>query len=245
MGSRMKRAHKPFRIETLMHGDAPPARQPVEDAGGRQHAELMAEFTKLRALIKPAAEISAETIESFRREVAEAAKLKAEMDLIREAIQNTKQEIATLHGTSFETAQMTRVSGELDAVVAGTEAATESILSAAEYIDDHAMQLAAHVKTERDRALAAEIQEKVVSIFEACNFQDLTGQRITKVVTTLNFVESHIDRMIEIWGGIEQFKDIQPDRPPAPTGDKALLNGPALDTDIGRASQDDIDALFN
>jgi chemotaxis protein CheZ len=139
---------------------------------------------------------------------------------------------------------MTRVSGELDAVVAGTEKATESILSAAEFIDDHAMQLAAHVKTERDRALAAEIQEQVVLIFEACNFQDLTGQRITKVVSTLNFVENRIDRMIEIWGGIEQFNGIEPDRPAPATGDKALLNGPALDTDVGRASQDDIDALF-
>lgn len=240
----MKRAHKPYRIETLMHGDKPPPpRKSVDDTGTR-HAEVMAEFAKLRALIKPAAEISAETIETFRREIAEAAKLKSEMDLIRDAIQHTKQEIATLHGTSFETAQMARVSGELDAVVAGTEAATESILAAAEFIDDHAMQLAAHVKTDQDKALASEIQEKVVSIFEACNFQDLTGQRITKVVATLNFVESHIDRMIEIWGGIEQFKDITPGSI-GPTGDKALLNGPALPTDEGRASQDDIDALFD
>lgn len=239
----MKRAHKPFRIETLMHGDMPVRSMGSEDTGTR-HSELMAEFSKLRAIIKPAAEISSEAIETFRREVHEASKLKSEMDSIREAIQRTKQEIATLHGTSFETAQMTRVSGELDAVVAGTEAATESILSAAEFIDDHAMQLAAHVKTERDKTLASEIQEKVVSIFEACNFQDLTGQRITKVVTTLNFVENRIDRMIEIWGGIEQFNGIEPDRPAAPTGDKALLNGPALDSDIGRASQDDIDALF-
>jgi chemotaxis protein CheZ len=240
----MKRAHKPFRIETLLHGDNPPVRSIPDDTGTR-HNEVMAEFAKLRAMIKPANEISAEAIEAFRREVHEASKLKAEMDSIREAIQRTKQEIATLHGTSFETAQMARVSGELDAVVAGTEAATESILSAAEFIDDHAMQIAAHVKTERDKTLAAEIQEKVVSIFEACNFQDLTGQRITKVVTTLNFVENRIDRMIEIWGGIEQFNGIEPDGPAKPTGDKALLNGPALDTDIGRASQDDIDALFD
>src|ERR1044071_934198 len=239
----MKRAHKPFRIEALIRGDMP-APVATSNMGGNPHAELMAEFAKIRPLIKPAAEISQDTIETFRREFAEAAKLKTEMDSIREAIQRTKQEIATLHGTSFETAQMSRVSGELDAVVAGTEAATESILSAAEFIDDHAMQLAAHVKTDRDRTLASEIQEKVVSIFEACNFQDLTGQRITKVVTTLNFVENRIDRMIEIWGGIDQFSGIEPDRPPAPTGDKALLNGPALDTDVGRASQDDIDALF-
>jgi chemotaxis protein CheZ len=240
----MKRAHKPYRIETLMHGNRPlPSRKAVDDMG-THHSEVMAEFAKLRAMMKPAAEISSEAIETFRREVHEASKLKAEMDSIREAIARTKQEIATLHGTSFETAQMARVSGELDAVVAGTEAATESILAAAEFIDDHAMQLAAHVKSARDKTLATEIQERVVSIFEACNFQDLTGQRITKVVSTLNFVENRIDRMIEIWGGIEQFHGIEPDGPEERTGDKALLNGPALPTDEGRASQDDIDALF-
>jgi chemotaxis protein CheZ len=240
----MKHAYKPFRIEAMLRGDAAPAPSVPDGSSAHRHAELMAELGKLRAIVKPAVEISSEAIETFRRELSEASKLKDELDTIREAIQRTKQEIATLHGTSFESEQMSRVSGELDAVVAGTEAATESILEAAEFIDDHAMRLHAHVKTESDRALAAEIQEKVVSIFEACNFQDLTGQRITKVVSTLSFVENRIDRMIEIWGGIEQFKDISPDRPPVPQGDKALLNGPALATDLGRASQDDIDALF-
>ncbi len=240
----MRAARKPFRIETMMRGDTPAMPVSHDPAAAHRHAELMAEIARLKALVKPAAEISGDAIEAFRRELGEATKLKTELDSIREAIQRTKQEIATLHGTSFESAQMVRVSGELDAVVAGTEAATEAILSAAEYIDDHAMQLAAHVKTERDKTLASEIQEKVVSIFEACNFQDLTGQRITKVVSTLTFVENRIERMIEIWGGIEQFKDITPEGVPVRDGDKALLNGPALPTDEGRASQDDIDALF-
>ena len=49
----------------------------------------------------------------------------------------------------------------------------------------------------------------MIKIFEACNFQDLTGQRITKVVGTLKFIETHIVRMMEIWGGLEAFKDIE------------------------------------
>lgn len=240
----MRAARKPYRIETMMRGDVPVMSAAHDPDAAHRHAELMSEMAKLKALIKPAAEISGEAIEAFRRELGEAHKLKTELDSIREAIQRTKQEIATLHGTSFESAQMVRVSNELDAVVAGTEAATESILAAAEFIDDHALQLAAHVKTDQDKVLASEIQEKVVAIFEACNFQDLTGQRITKVVQTLTFVENRIEKMIEIWGGIEQFRDIAPESMPAREGDKALLNGPALPTDEDRASQDDIDALF-
>ena len=238
----MNRVRKPFRAAALLHGEAPSAL--LDTGAADRHAELLAEIARLRALIKPAAEISNEAIDTFRRELGEAAKLKSEMDSIKEAIARTKQEIATLHGGSFESAQMSRVSGELSAVVAGTEVATQSILEAAEYIDDHAMQLGSSAKTERDKALASEIQEKVVSIFEACNFQDLTGQRISKVVTAFSFIEHRIEKMIEIWGGIEQFKDVKTDDSNKPTGDNALLNGPALETDAGRASQDDIDALF-
>jgi hypothetical protein len=37
----------------------------------------------------------------------------------------------------------------------------------------------------------------VIRIFEACNFQDLSGQRIAEVLTTLNFVEDHASRVLE------------------------------------------------
>jgi chemotaxis protein CheZ len=51
--------------------------------------------------------------------------------------------------------------------------------------------------------------------------------------------------MIEIWGGMEAFKDIVPEAIAEREGEKKLLNGPRLEDDPGHASQDDIDALFN
>src|SRR5262245_43143535 len=100
-------ARKPFRIEAMMYGDRKPASaMPADDgASAHRHSQLMSELGRLRELIKPAAEISTDAIESFRRELGEAQKLKSELDSIREAIQRTKQEIATLHGTSFENTQ--------------------------------------------------------------------------------------------------------------------------------------------
>ena len=76
---------------------------------------------------------------------------------------------------------------------------------------------------------------------ESCNFQDLTGQRTTKVITTLRHIEERIVAMIGIWG-IEAFEEL-----PVPQsendGDEALLNGPAK---AGEGiSQADIDALFD
>ena len=104
--------------------------------------------------------------------------------------------------------------------------------------------LLARLKDDQNQALAADIQDRVVKIFEACNFQDLTGQRISKVVATLKFIETHIVRMMEIWGGLEAFKDIEADKIAAPEGDAKLLNGPKIDGEVGHASQDDIDSLF-
>ena len=112
----------------------------------------------------------------------------------------------------------------------------------AETIDDRAGTLAARLKGE-DQGLANDIQENIVQIFEACNFQDLTGQRISKVVGTLRFVEERIIKMMDIWGGVETFKEIEVELEHR-MGDQGLLNGPALDDDAGIASQDDIDALF-
>ncbi|MCX2723891.1 protein phosphatase CheZ [Roseibium salinum] len=188
--------------------------------------------------------VSEKFMAEFRKELSEAGKLKVELDAIYEAIAQTKKEIATLHHTTgAKGEEMTRVTNELDAVVIGTEGATETILSAAEFIDETANTLSARMKGQ-DAELAGDIQDKVVQIFEACNFQDLTGQRITKVVNTLRFVEDRIMQMMDIWGGIESFKDIEVDQRERKDGDAALLNGPALETDVDVATQDDIDALF-
>ncbi|MEP3667666.1 MAG: protein phosphatase CheZ, partial [Roseibium sp.] len=188
--------------------------------------------------------MSQKMMSEFRKELSEAAKLKTEIDAMYEAIAQTKKEIATLHHTTgSEGDDMTSVTNELDAVVSGTEGATDSILSAAEFIDETANTLSARLQGQ-DSDLANDIQERVVHIFEACNFQDLTGQRINKVVGTLRFIEDRIIQMMDIWGGIDSFKEIEAVQQKLAEGDAALLNGPSLETDIDVASQDDIDALF-
>jgi chemotaxis protein CheZ len=240
----MMPARKPFRIEALLNGQTGSGET---DPAARRHSELMNEIASLRSVIRPAAEISkeisTETLDALRREMAEAGKLKAELDAIHEAIERTKREIATLHENGFETPQVS-VTGELDAIVTGTENATNAILAAAEHIDEHAGALGASMRNAQQRGHVSDIQDSVVSIFEACNFQDLTGQRITKVVGTLKFVEERINHMIQIWGGMEKFEGIVPEARDV-HGDRALLNGPGLDSDPARASQADIDALFD
>ncbi|MEP3276957.1 MAG: protein phosphatase CheZ [Stappiaceae bacterium] len=239
----MSALRKPFRVEFAGSGT-----EAGENTGGQfadmRHDQIISEIAALKELIAPTQDLSTQVLDDYKKEFAEAVKLKTELDAIYEAINRTKFEIATLHHSGFEGEEMCRVTNELDAIVDGTENATELILTSAEFIDEASGKLADSL-TGDDETLAQEIQDKVIKIFEACNFQDLTGQRISKVVQTLSFIEERIVRVMEIWGGIDSFSDIEvADVPNKKEGDEALLNGPALEIDSGVASQDDIDALF-
>ena len=244
----MARANRPFRIEQILGETMQDLPASSASSGGgtmtsAQHSEIMSELANLRRLIEPAQELNTSIVETYRNEMSEALKLKAEMDEIYSAIAETKREIATLHVNGLHSAEMNRVTDELDAIIDGTEQATEQILAAAEVIDENASKLSKTLTGEEDD-WTHEISESVVSVFEACNFQDLTGQRITKVVNVLRFIEERIVSMMEIWGGIDHFQEIEVDNPMEKTGDEALLNGPALQDEEGVASQADIDALF-
>ena len=253
---------KRFRIEQAILGDAPIVMPSVEGGEiGPMHREIMAELRAIRTQMAGfghardgstvTTDIARETadaqalLETYRAQIEQCEKLKVELDLIHDAINRTKREIATLHGKSFDGQEMAKVNGELGAVVGGTEHATQQILEAVEAIDQAATALSKNISPDQQKLLSEEIQERVVAIFEACNFQDLTGQRISKVINTMKFIEKHIIEMMEIWGGVDAIKAHAPPIVDTREGDAKLLNGPKLDGDDGHASQNDIDALFD
>ncbi|MTI18582.1 hypothetical protein E1162_15160 [Rhodobacteraceae bacterium RKSG542] len=247
----MVAAKRFYRAETQF-GRATEGEANPEELQSQYHREIMAELSAMKAMMNLApssypdtSELSEKVARELREEIGEVIKLKGELDAISEAIYNTKTEIAALHSKAgSHSLHKTRVTCELDAVISGTEGATEQILQSAEEIDEAAHTLSGLVPEEHI-GLTTDIQEKVISIFEACNFQDLTGQRISKVVSTLSFVEERIERMMEIWGGMDSFKDIVVDSDEEPkTEAQSLLHGPSLKTDTDTVSQDDIDALF-
>jgi chemotaxis protein CheZ len=254
---------KRFRVEDILGGEMP-ALDVTEDTMP-MHGEIMAELRAIRAqMAKGIAPMSSSAamaaidasaaqeladaramLETYRAQIEQCEKLKIELDLIHDAIDRTKREIAVLHGKSFNGEEMAKVNGELGAVVGGTEQATQQILEAAESIDQAASAMSKVDSIDQQKRLADDIQERVISIFEACNFQDLTGQRISKVMTTMKFIEQHINAMMDIWGGVDAIKAHVPERVDTRSDDDKLLNGPKLAGDVGHASQDDIDALFD
>ena len=86
-----------------------------------------------------------------------------------------------------------------------------------------------------EQGLVQDIQDHIIRIFEACNFQDLTGQRISKVLSILNFVEDHVARVLE---------DIARDAAAARRDGSQYLHGPRLESDSGHISQTEIDKMF-
>src|ERR1700722_1845654 len=250
-----------YRIEEVIVGDMPMLPEAESAEVGPMHHEIMSELRAIRAQMgapgrSAAAGVIDETVsrenaeaqallETYRAQIEQCEKLKVELDLIYDAISRTKREIAVLHGNSFNGEEMAKVNGELGAVVGGTEEATQQILEAAESIDNAATALSRITSPDQQKLLSEEIQERVVSIFEACNFQDLTGQRIKKVMTTMKFIENHITVMMDIWGGVDAIKAHAPLIVDNREGDAKLLKGPKTDGDVGHASQDDIDAVFD
>jgi chemotaxis protein CheZ len=250
---------KRFRIEEVF-GNASMSAETESGEPMPMHREIMAELHAIRAqMAAPGRNAVSEEVgaaadqqiaeaqallATYRAQIEQCEKLKIELDLIHDAITRTKQEIAVLHGKSFEGDEMAKVNGELGAVVGGTEEATQQILAAAEAIDNASTALSKVTSPDQQKQMLEEIGDNVVAIFEACNFQDLTGQRISKVMTTMKFIENRITAMMDIWGGVDEIKSHAPAKVDERGEDEKLLNGPKLDGDIGHASQDDIDALF-
>lgn len=175
----------------------------------------------------------------FRYAVPGIADLSAALGAMRHAIATTKREVADLERSPSGATGMHRAACELDAVTMATEQATTTILGAVEEIE-MAANLVRNTGVDLGRNdPAGIILERVLVLYEACNFQDIAGQRIRKVVKTLQYVEARLDALISAWG--EQSACAPgADRP----RDASLLSGPALPGDVGHVSQQDVDAFF-
>jgi len=162
-----------------------------------------------------------------------AADLRAhrELESLLDYVKRAREEIASLRPSTSVDVKITAATDELDAVVAATEDATSTFLDAAERIEV--------ISDEVDSALAARLSEIATDIYEASNFQDITGQRITKVVRALSQIEERVERVAKVLNG-EEVPDLAPEEDPL--GDEELLNGPAIPDAAN--SQDDIDALL-
>lgn len=162
-------------------------------------------------------------------------KFYSELEDLAVYIRNAKQEIAAIQPAEITDSHIPHATNELDAVVGATEDATNKIMDVCDEM------------TTISGSCTPEIAEQLIGcttkIYEACNFQDITGQRIKKVVQTLKHIDDKIAAILEALGdelhrtGGDRHKQKPVD------ADKALLNGPQLPQNA--MDQDTIDRLLS
>jgi chemotaxis protein CheZ len=173
--------------------------------------------------------------------------LHEELRYVSNYIKQTRTEISNLRPNDLSEDQIPGAGAELHAVVKHTAEATNAIMAAAEEVMS--------AQTSDTKAYQALVSGKMMEIFEACTFQDITGQRIRKVVDTLDHIEKRLERFASVMG-VEDAVAVETaaDRRKRDN----ILNGPALngpevaqdtidamfDSEVETLSQDDLDALF-
>lgn len=157
-------------------------------------------------------------------------------------INRVRLEIATISRPADEEHQFETMSDQLDAVIKATDDASNSIMAAAESNEDLLTELRASLTDPKQAALLDKLSENDMNIIQACSFQDLTSQRVTKVARSITYVEDRVSALADVWGREELEKVVV--KAEEKTEDEKLLHGPALDGQKS-ISQDEIDALFD
>jgi len=161
--------------------------------------------------------------------------LLAELEALGFEVARAKREIASLRVDDINASHIPTATDELDAVIEHTATATNEILDVCETLEG----LQSRVPAEEGAVLA----DAVTRIYEACSFQDITGQRIAKVVTALKAIETRVAAVTARFvGAVPPLAAEEPSAADQRTEGQRLANGPQLP--MAASSQADIDRLL-
>jgi chemotaxis protein CheZ len=164
---------------------------------------------------------------------AHETNLLAQVEELGRTIGAAKAEIAALSVDDISDSHIPSATDELDAIVQHTAAATDAILETCETLDRLAGELGGDTSNT--------LQDATSKIYEACSFQDITGQRISKIVATLKTIDTKVAQMVDAFGPRDGRQSLAVPAPPSPDVDP-LLNGPQLAA--AAMGQTDIDQLL-
>jgi len=185
----MAARRKVFRIE---QSGVAPSERPTGEPNESRDGAILRELSALRALLAPAPAAPYANGGLARQD--EIQRLASELRLVLAAIRVPQQGRAVNGGHSESAA---RIADALQAVIRDNEIAAQTILAAAAHIEQAANNLMGLLKGSFERGLAQDIRDRATQIFEACNFQDLTSQRITKVRTSFDGLDRQIIRALD------------------------------------------------
>lgn len=159
-----------------------------------------------------------------------------ELTGVADYIAHIKKEIGALRANELVHDRLPMAHEELGSVVKTTASAAATIMAAAEDV------LGSGEKSLP--AYRAQVEARMLEIFEACSFQDITGQRIAKVTEALGQVEKRLNRFADAVKARDTADAQDPEEQLRQARREVLLlNGPQdEDKAIG---QDEIDKLFD
>ncbi len=170
--------------------------------------------------------------------------LKQEMLQLFASMQNFRAELAALRHPKAADDRFANMADQLEEIVRATEEATNTILESVEkmsaLIDEHRDRIA---DADGSGAWLAKLDDNFMEVFQACAFQDITGQRVNKVITSLKYIEDKIDAMAKLWGreGLAVAPLPTSGQESVPKGER--LDGLALQGE--GTTQDEIDKMFD
>ena len=168
--------------------------------------------------------------------------LKQQVDGLMRYMDRLRREIAAIDHPVEEEHQLDSTGPQLDAIVRATEEATNVIMDAVDRNEEIVADLRKRLKDPDLQMLLEEIIKNDNDVFEACTFQDISGQRVNKVIKSISYIEKRINALIDIWGKAYLFK-VKVASDMEESDGSEHLSGPQLS---GQGlSQDDIDKLFD
>jgi chemotaxis protein CheZ len=204
----------------------------------QQHHDRIAAYLKQKlgadvslADVVALAEITAQSLQGVFETMDSA--VHRELREIADYIGAMKAEIAGLHFNELKHTRLPAAGQELDAIVKATEAASNTIMECAEAV------LAGDAG---DPSFKTMVDEKMLIVFEACSFQDITGQRVAKVIETLKHIEARVARFTDALRTRDAGRFVsEEERARAERKERLMLHGPQLD---GGDRQGEIDQLL-
>ena len=176
------------------------------------------------------------------KDLPASQKLEENLNALFRYVDRVRVEIATLNKSGDGDDKFMTMSKQLDGVVEATKDASDRIMDAVENSNAASDKLREALSDPAQLELLDRIIDSNNVVFEACAFQDLTGQRVTKIVKSVSYVEARVTALRAIWGNreLDAFEVKQKDER---TEDEKLLHGPQITAEA--ISQDEIDRLFD
>ncbi len=188
----------------------------------------------------------------FGQDTGNRAEIFKELGNLAQFINETRKSLSEAKKDHIADKELPDAESQLDAIVNMTKKATDDILDSCDRVqmfhsDLRERLIAMNPPLDPDALAGVEdaitqAQTSLTNIMEACNFQDITGQRIMKVVKLLQEIERKVLKLVVTLGLAEKKDELDENDMATLNADAALLNGPSMP---GQGlAQDDIDALL-